>query len=267
MERTHYPQGAPCWVDTLQPDPQAAARFYGQLFGWELDEPRPMPDGLAGQYYAARIAERLVSGIGQAPPMTSAAVWSTYIRVDGIEESVSRATAAGGRLAIGPLDAGPDGRLAVLTDASGVAFSLWEGEERAGAQLVDEPGAWAMSALHTASPDRAAAFYGSVFGWRLESVPQAPLKLWRLPGHTSGEPHGAMPTDVVAVMAPIEDASEVPPHWAVNFRVDDVDATAERAVALGGTLVMPPTDTPGFRSAAIADPQRGVVAVSAATAA
>lgn len=74
-----------------------------------------------------------------------------------------------------------------------------------------------------------------------------------------------MPPDVVAVMTPTEGTSEVPPHWAITFRVDDVDATAEHALALGGTLVVPPVDTPGFRSAASADPQQGVVAISTPT--
>lgn len=262
-ERNDYPPGAPCWVDTLQPDPQAAARFYGQVFGWEFDEPRPMPDGLAGEYLSARIGGRLVAGVGQAPDAASPAVWSTYIGVDSVDEALTRATDAGGGRVTGPLRAGSDGRLAVLTDPSGVPFSVWQAGERKGAQLVNEPGTWVMSSLHTPSPDRAEVFYGAVFGWELQVSSETPLALWRLPGYRGGEPHQPMPRDVVAVMTPIEEASEVPPHWAINFRVDDVDATAEQAVALGGTLVMPPVDTPGFRSAVIADPQQGVVAVSA----
>ncbi len=35
-ERAHYPPGVPCWVDTLQPDPEAATRFYAALFGWQI---------------------------------------------------------------------------------------------------------------------------------------------------------------------------------------------------------------------------------------
>ncbi|MGH2744547.1 MAG: VOC family protein [Thermoleophilaceae bacterium] len=141
-----------------------------------------------------------------------------------------------------------------------MAFSIWQAGERNGAQLVNEPGAWAMSALHTPSSDRAKAFYGAVFGWRLEASPETPVALWRLPGYVG------------------QDRS--PPHWAINIRVDDIDgrghhghdvarhelrrvATTERAVSLGGTLILPPIDTPGFRSAVLADPQQGVIAISA----
>ncbi len=54
----------------------------------------------------------------------------------------------------------------------------------------------------------------------------------------------------------------VPPHGSVNFAVGDVDAECERAVGLGGSLLMPPFDTPGFRNAVIADPQDAVIALS-----
>jgi predicted enzyme related to lactoylglutathione lyase len=41
------------------------------------------------------------------------------------------------------------------------------------------------------------------------------------------------------------------------------DATAARAEALGGSVPMGPVDPPGLRSAVVADPQGGVVAVTA----
>jgi predicted enzyme related to lactoylglutathione lyase len=76
-----------------------------------------------------------------------------------------------------------------------------------------------------------------------------------------------MPRDVVAGMSPIAEGSAVPPHWAVNLRVDDVNATVETALSLGATILMAPLDTPGFRSAVIVDPQGAVTAVSALRAA
>ena len=95
-------------------------------------------------------------------------------------------------------------------------------------------------------------------------MPGAGLSLWRLPGYVGGAPGQPLPQDVVAVATTTTES--VPPHWAVNFRADDVDALCERAVAGGGTLLMPPTDAPGYRNAVIADPQGGVVAVSAPSA-
>ncbi len=62
------------------------------------------------------------------------AVWSTYVRVDDVDAATARATRAGGALLLGPFDAEPDGRLAVLADPAGVAVSLWEAGARPGAE-------------------------------------------------------------------------------------------------------------------------------------
>ncbi len=244
-----YPPGAPCWVDTLQPDPRAALRFYGALLGWSFDEPTSMPNGLGGDYFGARVAGRLVAGIGQAPA-SSPAVWSTYVRVDDIEQALARAEEAGGARLAGPMDAGSAGRLAVLTDATDVPFCLWQAGTRIGAELVNEPNTWAMSSLHSINLERAQAFYGAVFGWELEPVPNAPFSRWRLSNQ------------VVAVVT-ATDGVTVPPHWSVNLAVRDADAIADHAAVLGGNVVLAPIDTPGYRSAVIADPQGGVIAVSA----
>lgn len=249
-KRDDYPAGAPCWVDTLQPDPRASLGFYGPLLGWSFDEAASMPNGLDGEYFAARLAGRLVAGIGQAPA-SSPAAWSTYVGVDDVDQALARAEAAGGARLAGPFDAGSDGRLAVLADATGIPFCLWQAGRRIGAELVNEPNAWAMSSLHSTDLERAQAFYGAVFGWELEPVPGAPFSQWRLSDH------------VVAVVA-ATDGVAVPPHWSVNFAVRDTDAIAKHATALGGSVLMAPMDTPGFRSAVIADPQGGVIAVSAA---
>ena len=45
-ERDGYIPGVPCWIDTSQPDPEAAADFYRDLFGWELEN--VMPAGSRG---------------------------------------------------------------------------------------------------------------------------------------------------------------------------------------------------------------------------
>jgi predicted enzyme related to lactoylglutathione lyase len=260
-ESMNYPPGAPCWVDSFQPEPRAAAVFYSGLFGWKFDAPRPMPAGLPGEYLPARLDGRLVSGIRQA---VKRAVWMTHVRVRSVEDTVATAIRCGGGLLIGPLDAAFGGRMAILSDPTGVPFAVREADD--GAQLVNAPGAWTMSALHTPSVERATAFYGALFGWESQAIPGASFSAWRLPGYVAASAvRSLLPRDVVALVAPIEDRDAVPPHWAVNFRVADADATAKRALTLGGTLVMAPTDTPGFpiRNAVIQDPAGGVVAISA----
>ncbi len=260
---TNYRAGVPCWVDTLQPDPKAAVQFYGPLLGWTFDTPVAMPDGLAGEYLAARCDGRLVAGIGQAPPGLPSAVWTTYVAVVDVDATAARVGGAGGGIIVGPIAHGGEGRLAVLTDPVGVAFGIWQAGVRRGAERVNEPGSWTMSSLHARDCEVSARFYGETFGWRLESAPHAPIAFWRLDGRVGGEPGQPMPRDVVGVLAPIDADDPTPPHWSVAVLVADADATARQAAELGGTVLLAPTDTPGFRRAVVADPQGGVVAITA----
>jgi hypothetical protein len=69
-----------------------------------------------------------------------------------------------------------------------------------------------------------------------------------------GAPEGFI--DVVAALNPIaDDDSATPAHWNVTFAVDDADATAATAKALGGEIVAGPLDAPWTRMAVIKDPQ------------
>jgi hypothetical protein len=202
-------------------------------------------------------------GVGSLPDGTRPSTWATYIRVDSADDTIEKTKRAGGRIIDGPFDAPPAGRLVVLADPSGAIFCAWEAGAREGAQLVNEPSAWAMSTLHTAGTDEAKEFYGTLFGWETEQF--GPVTLWRLPGYVGGEPKQPVPRDVVGVMAPIAESAHGPaaqPRWTVDFWIDDADGAAARAATLGGRVILAPHDTPGFRSSVIADPQGAVFSIS-----
>lgn len=248
-EVDHYSEGVPCWVDTWQQDPKAARAFYGQLFGWRYSA---VPLAAGGTYANASLDGQLVAGIGQALA-GAPAVWAMSIRVAETARVIEAVERAGGRTLAPPLELGDQGRMAVIADATGVAFVTWETGQRTGAELAGAPNSWAMSSLHTADLEESERFYGAVFGWALVRQAGTPLCEWRLGGER------------IAVATPTN-GSGVPAHWATNFAVVDADACAARAAALGATLLMAPADTPGFRNAVIADPQGGVFSVSAARA-
>src|SRR3954447_14016730 len=94
-ERDGYIAGVPCWVDTSQPDPEAAVRFYGGLFGWEFEN--RMPSGAPGKYFIARLGGRDVAAVGsQLDEQSRVPVWSTYIGVDNADDAAARIVGAGG---------------------------------------------------------------------------------------------------------------------------------------------------------------------------
>jgi predicted enzyme related to lactoylglutathione lyase len=266
-ERDGYIPGVPCWIDTNQPDPAAAAPFYQDLFGWEVED--VMPPGSPGQYFIGRLRGGDVAAIGSipegAPPM---AVWNTYIWVDSADDSALLAQKAGGTVLVEPFDVSDAGRMAVIADPEGAVFSVWQAKNHLGAKVVNEHGSLNFNGLATRDPRAAQSFYGAVFGWTTLDLPSGAM--WTLPGYGDhleerspglrqqmgqmGAPGGFI--DVVAALNPIAaDDSQTPSHWSVTFGVDDADAIVAKARQLGAEIVAGPFDAPWVRMAVIKDPQ------------
>src|SRR5689334_16841465 len=186
--------------------------FYGELLGWEFDGPGP------GDYYVAKVRGRDVAGVAQAPPGVPPG-WNTYVSVASADETARAAS----RVVVEPLEVLPAGRVAALEDPTGAIIGLWEPAERQGCQLVNEPAAYAMSALHTPDPETAARFYRDTFGWETDEFAPG-VSLFRLPGYVGGEPAQPVPRDVIAVVA----KNDGPARWSVDFWVTDADTLAGR---------------------------------------
>jgi hypothetical protein len=261
-ERDQYPAGVPCWVTNLQRDVPAARRFYEQLFGWATVGPEGVADDQA-TYAVGRLRGRDVAGIGTMPASAgdAPANWITEISVDNLEETADQVDAAGGTVVQSPVEFDEIGRLAVFTDPAGAQFCAWQPGLRQGAQLVNEPGAWSMSALQTTDLPSALRFYQAVFGWQAEDF--GPVTLFRLPGYFGGEPSQPVPRDVVAVALPGDDIAAA--RWIVDFWVADADAAVEIAQNHGGQLLVPPYDALPFRQSVLADAEGASFTVSQLT--
>jgi uncharacterized protein len=263
-----YPTGVPCWVDTITEDLTAAQRFYGGVFGWEFVGPGPTPGDPPGEYYVLRVSDLDVAGAGRFGGRAGGrdplpAGWTTYVAVADVDEMADEVREAGGTVVEEPVDAAPAGRLAIVADPAGAVFGLWQAGQRAGAQLVTTPSAWAMSLLTTPDPERAEAFYGRVFGWQAEAFADGGpgLSLFRLPGYVGGEPEQPVPRDVVAAMIAVPDRTDAA-LWNVDFWIADADAAAAAAPDLGGSVLAPPHDAPPFRRTVLAAPDGAAFSVS-----
>ena len=260
-ELDRYIPGVPCWIDTTQPDPNAAAEFYAGLFGWELEE--TMPADAPGNYFQARLNGGLVGAISSQPEgAPPAAVWNTYVWVDSADETAAKVREAGGTVLMEPFDIFDSGRMAWFADSEGAEFGVWQPNQHRGATVVNEPGSLNFNGLHTRDLEGAKAFYGAVFGWEA-----LPMGMWALPAYgdhlealnpgtraRAAELGGPSRFEEV-VAAVTEIADDTPVHWDVTFGVADADATASRAAELGGTVLVPPFDAPWIRGTVIRDPQ------------
>jgi predicted enzyme related to lactoylglutathione lyase len=278
-ERDGYIPGVPCWVDASQPDSEVAVDFYGGLFGWEFEDVMP-PGSQGDKYFIARGKARSSSifdtsggqrsgDVAAVRPIPAAAPptarWNTYFWVDSADEAASKV------------------REAVFTDPEGASFGVWEAKEHKGARLINDPGSLVFNGLNTRDVEGARSFYGSLFGWQTASIGGG-AEGWTLPGYgdwlerehhprlreqmaEAGAPTGF--EDVVASIIPIaDDQPDTPAHWSVTFATDDADATAKKAIELGGKVIVPPFDAPWstatytIRMTVICDPQGATFSAS-----
>ena len=106
--------------------------------------------------------------------------------------------------------------------------------------------------LVTGDVEGSKEFYNKLFGWSTESM----------------EMEGGMKYNVISVdgeeaggiMATPPQAEGMPSMWGVYVSVDDVDATAEAAVNMGGQVLMGPQEIPEVgRFCVLQDPNGAVI--------
>src|ERR687895_28174 len=118
-ERSSHAAGTFSWTDLATPDPEAAKRFYGELFGWEFDD-QPMP-GDAGDYSMGMKDGGVVAALYRAredqPP-----AWASYVTVESADSTATKAGEVGGTLFGEPFDVMDAGRMALIQDPSGAFF-------------------------------------------------------------------------------------------------------------------------------------------------
>jgi predicted enzyme related to lactoylglutathione lyase len=250
--------------------------FYRDLFGWTYDVRTP-PEAPSTYAYAL-LDGQTVGGVGGPPRPGDPTTWTTYVSVTSADATSELAVANGATVVAKPEDVGPSGRVALLRDPHGATFGIWEPGALAGAQLVNAPGSWNFSELHTPHPDASAAFYATVFGWesdRFELGPEQVTWLFRMPGYgdflAASDPEirerqaaeqapGGF-EDAVAWMEPLE-AAGGGAQWTVTLAVADADAAHDRAISLGATEVTPLFDTAYTRASVVRDPQGALLTLS-----
>jgi predicted enzyme related to lactoylglutathione lyase len=261
-----YPHGVTCWIDTEQPDLDAARRFYETLFGWTFTDATP-PDS-PGSYLVAVLEGQDVAALAAG---TGRAAWNTYMAVDDADATAAAVGEGGGTVLSAPEDAGPAGRRAVCRDPDGAEFRLWQARGRPGVQLTNAPASWNFSDLYTHDRDAALAFYRPLFGWVASDLEFGGTML-QVPGYgdhlaatvdpgiherQASAPAGfADAIGWLAVVGPDE-----PARWHVTFSVADRDDSLAIAQRLGAT-VLQSEETGWTRHAVVRDPQGAELTLS-----
>lgn len=240
-ERTSHPPGAFSWAELVTSDADAAKGFYTQLFGWEYEDNPTGPDGPVYSM-ASRDGHHVAALFGdpEQPPH-----WNCYVTVASADEAAAKADEAGADVMAEPFDVMDVGRMAVIADPTGAVLCLWEPRASIGATLVNTPGALAWNDLVTPDPDTAAEFYGKVFGWTIEEIPEA--RGYRIIRNGDRSNGGIFPQEGRSA-------------WVPYFGHDDVDRLAGEIEGLGGKLINGPMQVPSGSFVVLADTQGAVFA-------
>jgi predicted enzyme related to lactoylglutathione lyase len=252
-ERTSYAPGTPSWVELSgTPDIEASQSFYRDVFGWEMPE-QPNSAELGG-YRRAKLNGKDVAGVSPRMEDGQPTVWATYVSVDDAAATVAKVTEAGGGKITDPIDVMGMGTMCVFTDPTGAVFGIWQPGTFAGAELVNEPGAFGWNELGTRDTGAAKEFYGAVFGWGADEQGMGEMgtyTTWKV-----GEEMVGGMFDISGVVP-----DEVPAHWLVYFMVEDLDASMEKITSGGGDVRNGPIEIPIGRFAVVADQFGAVFAV------
>ncbi|TDO54664.1 hypothetical protein EV643_101454 [Kribbella sp. VKM Ac-2527] len=251
-----WPTGTPAWIGLATDNPEAAAVFYGLLFGWDCEHQG------ARDYWLCKLDGEDVGGIGPKHPGTEhlPSRWTTFLATDHVERTAEAIAEHGGRVVLEPKDVPPHGRMALAVDPNQAMFGLWQAADHIGIERRTEPGRLVWSEALSRRDDLATEFYTAVFGYQVEEFSgatrddryadarYAALYADDKPVAGAGEFHLDMPADTS-------------PHWLPYFVTADTDATVDQVQRTGGTLLGQPLDSDFGRLAVLQDPESAVFAV------
>ncbi len=114
--------GALVWNELQSPDVEASAAFYGDLFGWSIEQ----AEGMQDVYLTIKNGVANNGGIRDLTP-PSPPNWLTYFGVDDIDQALAMVAELGGYNLAGPIDI-EIAKLAVVADPQGAVFALYAGQ-------------------------------------------------------------------------------------------------------------------------------------------
>ncbi len=251
---TMNPPGTFAWMELGTTDGPRARAFYIELFGWDVRE-NPMGPGFT--YYIFQLGGKDVAAMYQLMPdqlkLGIPAHWLSYVAVTDADAAAAKATTLGGKVVMGPHDAGEHGRMAIITDPQGAVFAVWQAKSNPGVGLRGDPGSLVWNELMSTDFKAGAAFYVKLFDWTttVMSMPGMDYTIFEREGKGVG---GGM--QISPDMGPMLS------NWLPYFAVSDCDGTSALATTLGAKVVRPPTDIPDVgRFAVIVDPAGAAFAI------
>jgi uncharacterized protein len=245
------------WYELLTTDADAAGDFYGKVVGWtSIVSGQP---GMDYRFFSSGDGSDMKDGVGGYMAITeemavggALPAWVGCIRVDDVDASTQSITDAGGSLLMPAMDLDGVGRMAMVADPQGAPFYVMKGasDDVSHSFAATEPkvGHCAWNELATTDPEAATGFYASKFGWAKDSeMDMGPMGTYHMMAASGAR------FMIGGIMRKVPEDPQS--HWLYYFRVEDIDAAAERITTHGGRIHIPAMEIPGGDySLAAADP-------------
>lgn len=247
-------RGRFAWYDLMSSDPEGSKAFYTQLVGWTITPFEGAPE----PYDMWTNEGSPIGGVAQLPAALQESGmpshWLAYVAVPDMEETLAQCWELGGKVRI-PATAIPNvGTYGVIEDPQGAATALYTSSgEVPGTDGPVPVGQMSWHELMTTDYEAAFNFYATLFGWqRDDQMDMGEAGIYQI-FNNGGPPLGGI----------LNKPPQVPvPCWLYYIRVNDADASAKKATALGAQITNGPMEVPGGdRIVVCTDPQGAAFAL------
>lgn len=232
----HLP-GKFVWHDLMTDDVAAARSFYGPLFGWSFEQ--------NDRFTAIRRNERRIGSIVEVideSGQPQVARWIGSLSVPDVDRAAALVASSGGKVHEDPSEMRNRGRVAFVSDPHGAQLVLVRnanGDPQDG--IGRDPGDWLWDELWTDDPDDSVRFYMDLAGYSATEDIDGYRVLksgdrWRAGVRTLFE-------------------RDLEQRWVPVIKVASTEQVSEKAIGLGGRVILLTEDSgDGDAAALLADP-------------
>ncbi|MCT4586370.1 MAG: VOC family protein [Carboxylicivirga sp.] len=211
----------PIFSDLSTYNPKETIPFYENVFGWTYYQ--------SYGYYTAYLNSKEVSGLYETPAkfkqMRMPHFWMTYISVDNVDETVSKAQKLGGIIEMTESIDG-FGKVALIRDLQGAGFTIYEGNSLGDARTQNTPNTLVWNELHVSNIQNIVPFYQGIFNWSFEFIGEDTVQIYN-----QDQDHIA---DILEIPNEMKGKYE---YWISCFGVSNLEETHKAILENGGSLI------------------------------
>ena len=224
-------------ADLITENAEAASRFYGELFPWDVEK---VEDG----GYSVHHKGRLIASISQVDASdgdVKKSFWLVAFAVNDLKQTLRSANENNATVLEKNTKVRDLGRFAVIRDTENAPIMfIQSGKTPIGG--TTGLGAWVWAELWTDDIDKAATFYANVIGLGHDTTDRG------------GKPYhyftsqGKSRAGIIKIPDELEN---VDPGWAPYVTVEDLEAAVAKVKELGGRVIFAETEHPATGSVAL----------------